>query len=451
MNIPENTQNNDLVNDSNVVGHSDTRNAQQRFRHFTTILSFQIVSAFGSSLTSFALGVWAYQTFNSYTAYGLILFSAYMSEFLMSPIAGNFVDRWNKKKVLLFSSLGSATITLTIAILLWFEALSLWHIFVLTFANGIFTAFSKPAIITVIKMLIDPKDLDRANGVMAMGFGLISLLGPIVAGAIMLNFGISTILLIDLLTFIVGIVSLSFLRVPFMVMAAAEPLLEGIRFAWNYLLNKSHLLWLIGFYAILNFFTGIAMVLLQPMVLSLTDTQGLGMVMTIGGIGYVIGASIMGTWGGPRKKIHAIYGAGLFMSVCMVLTPMSTNIWVLSLGAFALSAALPIFLTANMVIIQLKVETKVLGRVNGLGTIITGFALPMGYLAGGPIAEQFFEPMMMEANSSLALLQDIYGIGKGRGVALLISLSSFILGIIVIAALFVPKIRNIERDLPNEN
>lgn len=446
-----NTQNSKHNIDSANLEHTDTRNAQERFRHFTTILAFQIVSAFGSSLTSFALGVWAYQTFNSYTAYGLILFAAYMSEYLMSPIAGNFVDRWNKKLVLLYSSLGSASITLIIATLLWFEALSLWQIFILTFANGILTAFSKPAIITVIKMLIDPKDLDRANGVMAMGFGLISLLGPIVAGALMLNFGIETILLIDLSTFVIGIVALSFLRLPFMVIPLAEPLIDGIRFAWNYLLKKSNLLWLIGLYTVMNFFIGIAMVLLQPMVLSLTDTQGLGMVMTIGGIGYVFGATIMGTWGGPKKKIHSIYGVGIFVSLCMIFTPMSTNIWILSLGAFALSAAMPIFITSNMVIIQLKVETSVLGRVNGLGTIITGVAIPMGYLVGGPLAEHFFEPIMMEASSSLEFLQDIYGIGKGRGVALLISLSSLILGFIVLAALFVPKIRNIETDLPNEN
>ena len=139
------------------------------------------------------------------------------------------------------------------------------------------------------------------------------------------------------------------------------------------------------------------------------------------------------------------------MSICMVFTPMSTNIWIISFGAFALAAALPIFLTSNMVIIQLKVETSVLGRVNGLGTIITGFALPMGYLAGGPLAQHIFEPMMMETNTSLAFLQEIYGVGKGRGAALLISLSSLILGMIIFAALFAPKIRNIERDLPDEN
>ena len=58
---------------------------------------------------------------------------------------------------------------------------------------------------------------------------------------------------------------------------------------------------------------------------------------------------------------------------------------------------------------------------------------------------------MMEANTSLAFLQEIYGIGKGRGAALLISLSSVILGVIIFTSMFIPQISNIERDLPDEN
>jgi MFS family permease len=435
----------------NTKEQTDERSSQERFRHFVIIASFQILSGFGSALTSFALGVWAYQTFDSFTVYGLIFFAAYMSVFAAAPVAGNYVDRWDKKKVLLYSSIGSALVTLLIAILIWLETLQIWHIFCLVFINGCLMAFTRPAIIAVIKILIDTADLDRANGIAAAGMGLTSLTAPIVASSIMLNFGITAIFAIDLISFVVGIISLLALRLPMTKLAPPEPVIEGIKFAWRYLKEKSHLLWLIGFYSVLNFFSGIAIVLLQPLVLSLTDAQGLGIVMSIGGVGHVVGAAIMGIWGGPKQKIYAIYFSGLFMSLVMLLTPISTNLWVLALGAFAFSVAIPIFNTANVVIIQLKVETSLLGRVNGLGTIISGFCLPLGYLAGGPIAETIFEPLMASPMESLSFLQDIYGTGKGRGVALLISTSSLILSLIVIAAMTIPKIRNIETELPDED
>lgn len=441
---------NSPLKESNI-NLDDGRSPKERLRHFTTILGFQIISEFGSALTSFSLGVWAYQTSDSFTAYGLIFFAASMSVFAAAPIAGSIVDRLNKKTVLLFSSLGSALISLSIGMLYWFQVLEIWHIFFLTLVNGIIMAFSKPAIVTSIKILIDPNDLAKANGIMATGFGMVSLLAPVAAGVLMVKYGLFTILMIDLTSFCVGIFALSMLRLPYRQLAPNETVIEGIKFAWAYLKKKSQMFWLIGFYAVLNFFIGIAVVLLQPMILSLTDAEGLGRVMAIAGLGYLAGAILMGVWGGPERKIYAIYGAALFMGLGMFFTPMYTNIWILSLGAFLLSAAVPIFLTANIVIIQKKVETQVLGRVDGLGTIITGFCLPMGYLVAGPIAEYFFEPLMQNPNESLALLQNLYGIGKGRGVAVMISLSSLAVVFIVLVAMLLPKIRRIEIDLPDEN
>jgi len=433
-----------------VSEEKDGRSPKKRFHHFTTILGFQIVSEFGSALTSFALSVWAFQTTESYTAYGLIIFAASMSVFAMAPIAGNLVDRWNKKFVLCFTSIGSALISLTIGILYWLGSLEVWHLFFLTLVNGIIIAFTKPAIITAVKILLDPADLQKGNGIMSTGFGMVALLAPISASVIMVNFGLFTVLLIDISSFIVGIIALTFLKLPASTHAPTEAIWDGIKFAWAYLKKKYHFLWLNGFYAILNFFIGITFVLLQPMVLTLTNPEGLGRVMTLGGIGYVVGGIFISSWKGPKLQIFLIYGAGLFMSLSMIFIPISTNIWMLALGAFLVSAAIPVFLTANIVMMQKKVEISVLGRVDGLGTIMTGFFLPLGFLVGGPLAEHIFEPLMLMPNDSIAFIQSIFGSGKGRGAALLISTSSIIMAFIIIVAMFIPNIRRLELDLPDE-
>lgn len=432
--------------------HKDVygRTGKQRLRHFSFILACQVVSVFGSTLTAFALGVWAYQQAGSVTVYTLIYFVVAGSSAIAAPFAGSLIDRWNKKTVLMCSALGSALISLVIAFLYSFDVLTVWHIVGLALVNGVMMSFSKPAITAAVKMLIDEDDLVRANGIMATGFGLVTLVAPAIAGYLLLKIELIGILIIDLTTFIVGLAALVVLKLPPTKLAPEVPVWEGVKFAWGYLQKKSALLWLIGFYATINFFIGMIVIMLQPMVLSFSDSAGLGLVMTLGGFGYIFGAIFMSVWGGPKRKIYAIYGVAVLMCLGMVVAPMYTNIWIICLAAFLLSVSLPIAMTCNQAIVQMKVATEVIGRVDGLGTLFIGICIPFGYLIGGQFAELIFEPMMMQPTESLAWLNHLYGTGKGRGIAVMISVISIILLLIVFAAISHGKIRNIELELPNE-
>lgn len=108
-------------------------------------------------------------------------------------------------------------------------------------------------------------------------------------------------------------------------------------------------------------------------------------------------------------------------------------------------------MACNQAIIQKKVSSSYIGRVDGMGTLLINIAMPLGYLAAGPLAESYFEPFMQLANANNAAFTEIYGVGKGRGVALMVSLISLILVMVVILATFLPKIRRVELELLDEN
>lgn len=435
-------------NEANAV---DNRSSQQRLRHFAFILSGQVVSIFGSALTSFALGVWVFQKAGSVAAYTGIFFAAALGTVIAAPFAGTLVDRWHKKKILLGSSLGSAFVSALIAIFYFLDSLDIWFIIICAFLNGIAIAFSKPAITASVKILIDPDDLVRANGMAAAGFGLTTLVAPVIAGFLLLKIDLLGILLIDVVTFSIGIFVLSFLRLPTRELAPTEPIFTSIKFAWNYLKEKDALLWLIGFYFILNLLTAGIVVVIQPLILTFTDASGLGLILTVGGFGYLLGAILIGVWGGPKRKIFAIYGAALFMGIGMGILPLSTNPVIVSIGAFLLAAALPISLACNQAIIQKKVHSMYIGRVDGMGIFFINISMPVGYLSAGLLAQNVFEPFMLSASYANALFTPYYGVGEGRGIALMISMIACGLVLAVLVASLLPKIRRIELELKDEN
>lgn len=435
------------MTDEAVLAEQETRTGAERFRHFQFVLFGQVLSIFGSALTAFSLGVWAFQEAESVSAYTSIFFATAFGTVIALPIAGSLVDRWQKKPILIISSLASALISLIIALLYFSNMLEVWLIVICAGINGMAMAFSRPAITASIKLLIDPDDLGKANGLAASGYGLTALVAPVSAGYLLVKLDLIGILIIDLCTFMIGIVVLSFLKLPKRQLAPEESIIKSIVFAWRYLKERNALLWLIAFYFILNLFAAAIVVLIQPLVLTITDASGLGLVLSIGGVGYLFGAILMGVFGGPKRKIIAIYASALLMGLGMSLLPLSTNLAYLAAGAFLLAMALPISMASNQSIIQKKVDSQYIGRVDGMGMLLIKIATPLGYLAAGPLAELVFEPYMAVEHSSNALLASIYGTGQGRGIALMVSFISIILVIVVLLAVCAPKIRRIELDL----
>ncbi len=128
----------------------------RELRSFLLIWSGQLVSVVGSRLSSFALGLWVYQTTGSTTEYGLLWLFMAVPAILVSPLAGAFVDRHDRKKVMLAADSCAAAGTLVIAFLLWLGKLDLWVIYLATGVQAAANAFQVPAYLASIPLLVPP-------------------------------------------------------------------------------------------------------------------------------------------------------------------------------------------------------------------------------------------------------------------------------------------------------
>ncbi len=183
-------------------------------RAFNTIWLGQIVSLLGSAMTWFTFTIWVWQKTGQASSLAIVSTLAFLPSILFMPIAGTFVDNWEHKTTLILSDFGSAFATLTALFLYLTGSLALWHVYLLSLLAGFFTAFQYPAYIAATTALVPKEDYARTQGMIGLAQASSSIFAPMSAAALLPIIGMSGILTIDLLTFIVAFGTLLWIKFP---------------------------------------------------------------------------------------------------------------------------------------------------------------------------------------------------------------------------------------------
>lgn len=423
---------------------------------WSTMWAGQLVSLVGSGLTSFALGVWAYQRSGSVTQFALIVFFAGLPGILIAPLAGTLVDRWNRKLVMIASDCGSGVITLAIAALLWTDGLQIWHIYIAAALNSVFKTFQWPAYIAATTLMVPKKHYGRVGGMMQFGQAASEIVAPILAGLMMVTIDIEGVLVVDFTTFLFAVLVLIFVPVPTPERsaegeaAAKLPFKKQLTFGFTYIARRHGLMALLAFFALINFVVSMATVLLTPMVLSFANEAVLGSILSVSSIGMLVGSVIMMVTGGPKKRIYGILAFGLILGLSVFFAGLRPYAPLITGAVFFMMVGVPIINGCSQAIWQSKVEPDVQGRVFAVRRMVAQFTVPIADLSAGPLADYLFEPSMAEGGRLAPTLGPILGgAGDGRGIGLMfVTIALFPVLVSVVGWLYRP-LRNIEDDLPD--
>jgi len=423
---------------------------------WSTIWAGQLVSLVGSGLTSFALGVWAYQRSGSVTQFALIVFFAGLPGILIAPLAGTLVDRWDRKWVMIASDCGSGVITLVIAALLWTDGLQIWHIYIAAALNSVFKTFQWPAYIAATTLLVPKKHYARVGGMMQFGQAASEIAAPILAGLMMVTINIEGVLVVDFTTFLFAVCVLAFVPVPKPERsaegeaAAKLPFKKQLTFGFTYIAKRHGLMALLGFFALINFVVSMATVLLTPMVLSFTNEAVLGTVLSVSSVGMLVGSVIMMVTGGPKRRIHGILAFGLILGLSVFFAGLRPYAPLITGAVFFMMVGVPIINGCSQAIWQSKVEPDVQGRVFAVRRMVAQFTVPIADLSAGPLADYLFEPSMAERGPLAPTLGPLLGgAGDGRGIGLMFVTIALFPVLVSIAGWLYRPLRNIEDDLPD--
>jgi MFS transporter, DHA3 family, macrolide efflux protein len=423
---------------------------------FAIVWAGQLISLLGSGISAFALGVWAYRATGSVTQFALVLFFAAVPGVLLLPVAGLLADRWDRRRTMILSDTGAAVGTAALALLFFFDRIEMrWVYIILTFSSSMGT-FQRPAYSAAVTQLVAKEHFARANGQVRAAQAVSQILAPLLAGALLGPIGIEGILIIDLVSF--GFAFLSLLAVRFPPLAEGEETKAASSWAerwqeltagWTYLVERGGLMALMILLAGINFSFGLASALVQPLVLSFGSPTDLGTALTIGGAGLLVGSVVMGAWGGPKRRVNGIFGFVPLAAIGVFLVGLKPSIpWITAAMALVFFC-LPFIEGSTTAIVQSKVAPRVQGRVFAITHMIAGSMAPISYLLAGPLVDQIFSPLLKAGGPLASSLGLIFGVGEGRGIALLMSVLGIALLVTTFIAFLLPRIRHVEDDLPD--
>ncbi len=421
-----------------------------RSRNFGLLWLGQLVSVVGSGLSSFALGIWVYTTTQSATRFALIFLFTALPAVLVSTFAGALVDRLDRRLTMLLADLVAALVAGSAALLALADRLEVWHVYGVAALISVASSFQLPAQAASVPLLVDPGQLNRANGLVQMSRAAAQVLAPATAGVLVSTLSLGGVLLIDAATYLIGVAALAIIRIPRLAAAEAAATASGGNLAaWHFVRHRRGLLALLAEIGLFNFLLGIIGVLITPMLLSFTSPAGLGLQMSVGGAGLLAGGLAMSVWGGPRRRIHGVLGFLALAGVFLVFHGFRPSLLLLCVAGFAFFFTLPVVNASNDAIWQTKVPYDLQGRAFAVQRVVTEAALPLGYVLAGPLADRVFEPLLAAGGPLASSLGGWIGVGPGRGIALMFILAGLAILVANLGGYLYQPMRHLEEELPD--
>jgi MFS family permease len=398
-----------------------------KLKNFILFWLSQSVSELGSSMTSFALIIWAYKQTSSAMSVSLMTFFSYLPYIAVSIFAGVFIDSHKKKNIMLWSDTIAAICSATICILISVGELEIWCIYIVNGINGFMNAFQSPALTVAVGTMVSKDKYVKASGMNSFTNSLLTIVTPMLAAFISSFWGLQGVLLIDLLTFVFAfVVLLFFIRIPEQSNKETnnkQNIFYGCKEGMTFLFQHKGIWYIIISMAFLNFFSRLTYEnILSPMILARSggNNNVLGIVSGILGVGGILGGLIVSLVKLPRNNLELIYFSAAFSFVFGdLLMGLGQNSYTWCIAAIAASVPIPFINAGQNLIMYNKIPTEMQGRVFAVRNAVQYCTIPIGILSGGVLADYVFEPFMLSDNKLALLLHKIIGNGAGSGMAVM--------------------------------
>jgi hypothetical protein len=266
--------------------------------------------------------------------------------------------------------------------------------------------------------------------------------------------GLNSILLIDVLTYLVAIATLLVVRFPQPPASRESQADKGslwseAAFGWKYIRQRPGLLGLLSVFAVVNFLVTLTFPLLTPMLLDMTSPDVVGYVASIAGVGMLVGTLLMSLWGGPKRRIYGILVAEVLIGFFLLLHGLRPSIPLIAIAGFGFLLVGPISNGCSQAIWQTKVAPDVQGRVFSIRRMIAFSVIPLAYILAGPLSERVFGPAMLTGGTLTSTFGPLVGVGPGRGIGLMFVLAGALYMLVAAIIFFHPRIRLVESELPD--
>ncbi len=293
---------------------------KSNFKKFLLLWTGELISSIGGGLTSFGLGVYIFQQTGSAASMALVTLLAFLPTLLLSVPAGVLADRYDRRLLMMIGDGCSALGIIYILICMMNGGASLTQICVGVFVSAVFSALLEPSFRATITDLLTKEEYSKASGLVSLAGSARYLFSPIIAGFLLTVSDVKLLLLIDICTFFLTVISAAVVRRGIGAKAAEkkEAFLQSMKEGWKALCAKKGVLMLVAVSSGITLFMGMFQILAEPLVLSFADAKTLGVAETVCACGMLVSGVILGVRGLKGRYAvtlgASLVGAGLFMA-----------------------------------------------------------------------------------------------------------------------------------------
>lgn len=358
-----------------------------------TFMVSQTVSLLGSMLVMYTILWHVTLSTQSGVIMTIMVLCNFIPALIVSPFAGVWADRLNRKKLMIFADLLIAAFTLLMAILFFFDIRDLWIIFVVSMIRSIGQSIHQPAVSAVYPQIVPKENLIKVQGLTQGVQSTASIIMPLLAGLLLATIPIEFIFLIDVVTAVIAVgILIYYVKLP-KHSREVDPVsikyFDDIKNGFIYSLKHPLIfkILLFGFIFMILVAAPSFLTYLQVARVFGPEAWRLSVLETAFGIGMLIGSIAISMWGGFKNRLITYFLSYIAIGFGTIGLGLPYNFYIyigvwLIVGLF-IAIGNPVFVG----LIQEKVEPEYIGRVFSVFGLINTVSLPLGMLVFGPLSD----------------------------------------------------------------
>lgn len=369
-----------------------------RHRNFRLFFAGQGISLMGTWMTRLALSWLTYRLTGSALLLGLVGFSGQIGTALLSPFAGVWVDRLDRRKLLVLTQVLSAAQSLALAGLTLSGRITIYEVVWLAALQGVIDAFDMPARQTFMIQMVGRSKEDLGNGI-ALNSSMVNaarLIGPAAAGFIIAKFGEGYCFLFDGLSYFAVIASLLAMRLEAAAArtGAREPVGQQMREGWTYVSGFMPVRTILLLFAACSFL-GLSFMTLLPIFATKVLHGGahtLGLLTAANGLGALGSALVLALRKSVRGLTRTIGFSAVLFGAGLVVFGLSHLLWLSLVAMLLCGYGMMQVMAASNTVLQTIVPERTRGRVMGYMVLAFAGTMPFGSLLSGWLAHTITAP-----------------------------------------------------------
>ena len=405
---------------------------QSNFKKFLLLWMGQLISAIGGGLTGFGLGVYVFEKTGSAAGMALVTLLGFLPTLVLSVPAGVLADRYDRRLLMMLGDGFSGLGVLFILLCMMRGETSLLQICLGIFISAVFSSLLDPAYKATVSDLLTEDEYSKASGLVSLAGSARYLVSPLIAGILLSVTDVKVLLVIDICTFMITVISTFAVRkgIDTQKTATQVSFQESLQEGWNAIRVKKGVFLLVMVSSVLTLFIGVFQILAEPLVLSMADAKTLGITETICASGMLVSSLYLGIRGIKKGYVKILSISLALAGVFILGFGVFESIVYITLSGFAFFLMLPFANNCLDYLVRTNTSVELQGRVWGIVGFLSQIGYVIAYGCSGILADW---------------IAGMGGISVGRGAGIVMAFAGVALVIVSVSLLFMKEVKLLEK------